>query len=125
MRKHGYEGDDDGRVRGGAPHLTGGGHPGTPMQDDGPTYGVGAGGRPLWSERDRDSERIHALLRRAGCAGFIVSAGDAGLFLVTCTDPYPVATGRIVACVQALTRAGMAVAPLVGDSRTLQVRVTT
>ncbi|MFG1694356.1 hypothetical protein [Nonomuraea sp. NPDC049309] len=123
MRRYGDTGDD-GRVPGGAAHLVGGGHPGTPMQDDGPAYGLGAGGRPLWSERDRDAERIRALLRRAGCGGFIVSSDEAGVFLVRCVDPYPVAVGRIGVAARVLTRAGMTVAPRGGDTRTLRVRVT-
>ncbi|GAA2916167.1 hypothetical protein [Actinoplanes cyaneus] len=38
------------------------------MSDDegGPAFGFGAGGRPLWSVRDKTAEDIRALLRRAG-----------------------------------------------------------
>ncbi|MEV4085200.1 hypothetical protein AB0J43_33540, partial [Nonomuraea fuscirosea] len=53
-----------------APHFQAQ-HPGTPMRYE-PAYGIGAGGRPLTSERDRDAERIRAVLRRAdgpGAAG--------------------------------------------------------
>ncbi|MFI6798180.1 hypothetical protein [Streptosporangium canum] len=52
------------------------------MSDDGPRFGYGRGRRPLWSERDRDAERVRDALRRAGLAefgddwdGFVVEGG--------------------------------------------------
>ena len=97
------------------------------MQDDGPTYGLGAGGRPLWTVRDRDAERIRALLRRSWHTGsdgardgFAVTGGDDGVFLVTFT-----AESEARACVSALTSAGLSVdEPRPGDHRTLRVRLT-
>ncbi|WP_345574635.1 hypothetical protein [Nonomuraea rosea] len=105
-------------------------HPGTPMQDDGPTYGVGAGGRPLWTESDRDAERIRALLRRArhtdmdGPEGFIVMDARDGVFLVTCTDPGPAAAAEVAAYRTVLSRAGMSVQRQPGDDHTLRIRLT-
>jgi hypothetical protein len=105
-------------------------HPGTPIQDDGPTYGLGAGGRPLWTESDRDAERIRALLRRArradvdGPEDFIVTGVRDGVFLVTCTDPGPAAAAKVAACGAALSRAGMSVQRPPGDDHTLRIRLT-
>jgi hypothetical protein len=97
------------------------------MQDHGPTYGLGAGGRPLWTVRDRDAERIRALLRRSWHTGsdgardgFAVTGGDDGVFLVTFT-----AESEARACASALTSAGLSVdEPRPGDHRTLRVRLT-
>ncbi|MDP9869122.1 MULTISPECIES: hypothetical protein [Streptosporangium] len=36
------------------------------MSDDKPESGYGAGGRPLWTARDRDAEVIRTVLRKAG-----------------------------------------------------------
>ncbi|MEO3789449.1 hypothetical protein ABGB14_04510 [Nonomuraea sp. B10E15] len=112
----------------GAPHTTGSRSPGIPKPDEGPTYGRGTGGRPLWSERDRDAERIRALLRRSGCAatggadGFAVEGGHDGVFLVTFAERYPPAGDGLGACVRALVRAGMSVERQPGDGRALRVR---
>ncbi|TDE54678.1 hypothetical protein E1295_14210 [Nonomuraea mesophila] len=120
-------GDDRPGVHG-APHTTGSRSPGTPKPDEGPTYGRGSGGRPLWSERDRDAERIGAVLRRSGCAatgggdGFAVEGGHDGVFLVTFAERHLPAAGGMEACVRALVRAGMSAEPQPGDARTLRVR---
>jgi hypothetical protein len=102
--------DEAGRLE--APHFQAQ-HPGTPMRYE-PAYGMGAGGRPLTSERDRDAERIRAVLRRAdgpGAAGerheVTVTGGDDGVHVVTCADAYTRMPARMSAHVTALTRAGM------------------
>jgi hypothetical protein len=52
------------------------------MSDNKPEFGYGAGGRPLWTARDRDAEAIRAVLRTAGRrefsqhrGGFVVEGG--------------------------------------------------
>jgi hypothetical protein len=58
-------------------------------------HAVGAAGRPLHTDRDRQAEAIRAALRAAGCAefserhgGFVVESPgtDSDPFLVCCTD---------------------------------------
>ncbi|MEV5890222.1 hypothetical protein [Nonomuraea fuscirosea] len=110
--------------------------PGTPMRYE-PAYGIGAGGRPLTSERDRDAERIRAVLRRVDgprpaeerhdrAAGerhdVTVTGGDDGVYVVTCADAYAAGPARMRAHVVALTRAGMTADPRPGG--VLHVRVT-
>ncbi|PZG22700.1 hypothetical protein C1I98_36555 [Spongiactinospora gelatinilytica] len=52
------------------------------MSDDKPEFGYGAGGRPLWTARDRGTEVIRTVLRKAGRrefgerhGGFVVEGG--------------------------------------------------
>jgi hypothetical protein len=40
------------------------------MSDERPAFGYGQGQRPLWSERDRDAERVRDILRGAGLVEF-------------------------------------------------------
>ncbi|GAA1683957.1 hypothetical protein GCM10009733_095510 [Nonomuraea maheshkhaliensis] len=115
-------------------------HPGTPMRYE-PAYGIGAGGRPLTSERDRDAERIRAVLRRVDgprpaeaeerydrAAGecyddtVTVTGGDDGVYVVTCADAYAAGPARMGARVSALARAGMTADPR--PDGVLHVRVT-
>ncbi|MEU5869161.1 hypothetical protein OIE67_20085 [Nonomuraea fuscirosea] len=64
------------------------------MSDDKPEFGYGAGGRPLWTARDRDAEVIRTVLRKAGRrefserhGGFVVEGGGDGRpFHVACAD---------------------------------------
>ena len=55
--------------------------PAIPSPED-PAYGYGGSGRPLWTVRDMDAERIRIALRDAGCRelgkredGFVVEGG--------------------------------------------------
>jgi hypothetical protein len=88
-----------------------------------PRYG--RGGRPLWTERDRDAENIRKVLRRDGRrewgkrfgrhrGGFVVE-GDGKPFYVACAaddvlDKLDTAA-EVAACTCALTRAGYRVEP--------------
>ncbi|WP_156056133.1 hypothetical protein [Streptosporangium roseum] len=64
------------------------------MSDDDPQFGYGAGGRPLWTVRDRDAEVIRTVLRKAGSrefserhGGFVVEGGQDGApFAIACAD---------------------------------------
>jgi hypothetical protein len=93
-----------------------------------PEFGFGVGPRPLWTERDRDAERIRIILRDAGCSefgsrrgGFVVEGGNP--FLVACAlfeDASAVAK-EIKTYTEALTAAGFRVAPLPGLDDGLKV----
>ncbi|MEV6982152.1 hypothetical protein AB0M95_12945 [Sphaerisporangium sp. NPDC051017] len=71
------------------------------MSDDEPKFGYGLGQRPLWSERDRDAERVRDALRGAGLVelsdgrnGFVVEGGGMGQpFLVAFAGPANVVLG--------------------------------
>ncbi|MEU4165136.1 MULTISPECIES: hypothetical protein [Micromonosporaceae] len=98
-----------------------------------PRYGYGRGGRPLWSSRDRDAEKLRKVLRQAGLRdfderhldGFAVEGANASQdgpepFIVTYCDTVgvPETTARYRAI---LERAGYQVEPDPLDERALLV----
>lgn len=99
------------------------------MGDDEPRFGYGQGRRPLWSERDRDAERIRDALRAAGLmefsdgrAGFVVEGvGAERPFLVAFARPASGAGDQVVAYAAALRAAGMRGEPDSDDEQTLLV----
>lgn len=99
------------------------------MSDDEPKFGYGLGRRPLWSEHDRDAERVRDALRGAelvefsdGRNGFVVEGGGTGQpFLVAFTGLANGAREQVGACAVALRSAGMRVEPDSGDDQSLLV----
>ncbi|MGN9789165.1 hypothetical protein ACTMTF_47785 [Nonomuraea sp. ZG12] len=97
------------------------------MGDDEPRFGYGQGRRPLWSERDRDAERVRDALRAAGLmefsdsrAGFVVEGGGAGRpFLVAFAGSASGAGEQVAAYAAALRAVGMRVEPDSDDEQTL------
>jgi hypothetical protein len=100
-------------------------------EKDGPRFGYGAGARPLWTERDRDAEKIRIVLRDAGHReygdwrdGFVVEGGNSeDPFFVGCTfaDDADAAKERI-GYLRGLNAAGYHVTADRNDERILQVR---
>ncbi|MGW4412381.1 hypothetical protein ACWEJ6_50875 [Nonomuraea sp. NPDC004702] len=98
------------------------------MGDDKPEFGYGAGGRPLWTVRDRDAEVIRMVLRKAGRRefserrdGFVVEGGEDGApFLVACTDDAEVSMQELPRYEAALLKAGYRVEPDPGDDQVLR-----
>lgn len=105
------------------------------MGDDAerPEFGYGKGGRPLWTVRDRDAERIREVLRRGGhrefserSDGFVVEGANASLdgtepFSVTCTDESLLAASELDRCSALLRGAGFHVVADPDDDQVLEV----
>ncbi|MEV6967567.1 hypothetical protein AB0M47_20930 [Hamadaea sp. NPDC051192] len=101
---------------------------------DRPRFGVGKFGRPLWSSRDRDAERVRGTLRSAGFRdygvrhldGFAVEGTSAGdgepLYVAFCGDSGQAAV-RLAAYRVVLQRRGFGVEPDLQDAQSLIVRV--
>ncbi|MBB5782025.1 hypothetical protein [Nonomuraea jabiensis] len=100
------------------------------MSDDEPEFGYGAGGRPLWSVRDRDAEGIRTVLRKAGRRefserhdGFVVEGGgDGAPFLVACTEEARGSAPELMRYRVDLVKAGYRVEPDPDDDQVLLVR---
>jgi hypothetical protein len=99
------------------------------MREERPEFGYGQGRRPLWSEPDRDAERVRDILRGAGLVefgdtrpGFVVEGGRASTpFLVAYAGPGRDAAMEVAAYSRALTGAGLRVEPDADDDQTLRV----
>ncbi|WP_433381402.1 hypothetical protein [Streptosporangium sp. CA-115845] len=99
------------------------------MSDDEPKFGYGLGRRPLWSERDRDAERVRDTLRGTGLMefsdgrnDFVVEGGGTGQpFLVAFTGLTNGAREQVGTYAVALRSAGMRVEPDSDDDQNLQV----
>ncbi|GAA0826808.1 hypothetical protein ACFQVD_11485 [Streptosporangium amethystogenes subsp. fukuiense] len=99
------------------------------MSDDKPEFGYGAGGRPLWTARDRDAEIIRAVLRKAGHrefserhGGFVVEGGSGGRsFQVACADDAETSALELARYSDDLRTAGYRVEPDAGDDQVLLV----
>ncbi|MEU0484038.1 hypothetical protein ABZ260_33250 [Streptosporangium sp. NPDC006013] len=99
------------------------------MSGDEPRFGYGRGRRPLWSERDRDAERVRDALRGAGLAefgedqdGFVVESGETGQpFAVAFTGPEVDAEEEFRTYTAGLRSAGMRAEQDPDDSQALQV----
>jgi hypothetical protein len=101
--------------------------------EDRPAFGFGAGGRPLWSVRDKTAEDLRALLRRAGHrefsdrrGGFVVEGANASLdgpepFSITCTDDKLLAAGELGRYSALLRGAGYRVVADPDDDEVLEV----
>ncbi|MET8160581.1 hypothetical protein ABZT47_29845 [Sphaerisporangium sp. NPDC005289] len=100
------------------------------MSDGKPAFGHGAGGRPLWTARDRDAEVIRTVLRKAGCrefserhGGFVVEGGGDGKpFQVPCADDAKASALELARCSDDLRKAGYRVVAEAGDDQVLLVR---
>ncbi|MGN9847048.1 hypothetical protein ACTMTI_54090 [Nonomuraea sp. H19] len=100
------------------------------MSDDKPEFGHGAGGRPLWTVRDRDAEVIRTVLRQAGRRefserhdGFVVEGGDGGApFLVACTEEAEKSSPEVRRYQVDLVKAGYRVESDPDDDQVLLVR---
>ncbi|MDF2706437.1 MAG: hypothetical protein K0R62_2089 [Nonomuraea muscovyensis] len=97
------------------------------MSDDGPQLGCGAGGRPLWTVRDRDAEVIRTVLRKAGSrefserhGGFVVEGGQDGApFAIACADDADIAVRELARYEEALRKAGYRLQRDPDDDQTL------
>ncbi|WP_182886005.1 hypothetical protein [Microbispora sp. H10885] len=101
------------------------------ISDDKPEFGYGAGGRPLWTARDLDTEVIRTVLREAGRrefserhGGFVVEGGgDGGPFQVACADDTAAsAREELARHSDDLRKAGYRVEPDADDDQVLLVR---
>lgn len=100
------------------------------MSDDKPEFGYGAGGRPLWTVRGRDTEVIRTVLRKAGRRefserhdGFVVEGGNDGApFLVACTEDAEGSALELRRYRADLVKAGYRVEPDPDDDQVLVVR---
>ncbi|MGV9778731.1 hypothetical protein [Streptosporangium sp. NPDC003464] len=99
------------------------------MSEDEPEFGYGVGGRPLWTVRDRDTEVVRTVLRKAGRrefgerhGGFVVEGGDDGApFRVACADDAENSVRELLRYEADLLKAGYRVEPDPGDDQMLQV----
>ncbi|MFF4779041.1 hypothetical protein ACFY05_40080 [Microtetraspora fusca] len=97
------------------------------MSDDDPQFGYGAGGRPLWTVRDRDAEVIRTVLRKAGSrkfserhGGFVVEGGQDGApFAIACADDADIAVRELARYKEALRKVGYRLQRDPDDDQTL------
>lgn len=99
------------------------------QRDEEPEFGYGRRGRPLWTVRDRDAERVRKVLRWARCrefsdrrGGFVVEGGeDDGPFAVACASESLAGRGEVERYALALGAAGYHVEPDEEDDASLVV----